>query len=111
MTKKTVTPPAVPTAPVIPSAPVIPVTETAPVIPVTETAPVIVATPELMTASVAPLSAAETVTPPAVPELQESFPDDLEDGQLRVRHKISRQVFVVAQDYYDIHQGVLELVE
>lgn len=104
MTKKT----AVPTPPAVPAIPSVP-ESTTPAIPVTET-PVIVATPELLVQPVALPSVLEE-TPPAVPELQESYPDDLEDGQLRVRHKTNRQVFIVAQDYYDVHQGVLELVQ
>lgn len=102
MTKKT----AIPTPPAVPVIPSV-LESTTPVIPVTETLPT---PPPVMTEPVEPLELTETVTPPAVPE-PESYPDDLEDGQLRVRHKTNRQVFVVAQDYYDIHQGVLELVQ
>jgi hypothetical protein len=51
----------------------------------------------------------EAVEPVAVIEPVQTV--ELSEGQLLVEHNVSKQRFIVAQDYYDVHQGVLTLVQ
>ena len=57
---------------------------------------------------VPPVEAVEPVIEPVIEPVQTV---ELSEGQLLVEHNVSKQRFIVAQDYYDVHQGVLTLVQ